>query len=538
MKRREFLEVTSLASAGALVGPTSGSLFGEFLQNAAARTFDPAAEHSIRELQTLMAAGQVTAVEVTQRYLDRIDTIDRRGPALNSVIEINPEALTIAAALDAERKGGKLRGPLHGVPVLIKDNIDTADRMRTTAGSLALAESIPTRDAFLVERLRASGAILLGKTNLSEWANFRSSRSTSGWSGRGGLTRNPYALDRNCCGSSSGSGAAVAANLCAVAIGTETDGSIVCPATTNGLVGLKPTLGLVSRSGIIPIAASQDTAGPMTRSVADTALLLGAIAGVDARDAITARSGSHVVADYATFLDPAGLKGARLGVMRNYFGFHAEVDRVMESALDAMKQAGAVVIDPANLPTKGRFDDAELEVLLFEFKDGLNKYLATLPASIRTRTLKDLIAFNEANKDREMPWFGQDLFIKAEAKGPLTTPAYVRARRRCVELSRTLGINAVMTKHRLDALIAPTGGPAWTTDLVNGDHYVGGSSTPAAVAGYPTITVPAGAISGLPVGLSFIGRPWTEGPLIRLAFAFEQATRARRLPRYLPAATA
>jgi amidase len=530
MKRREFLEVTSLAGASALFGPGVARLGAEAQ---AVTEFDPAREHSIRELQTLMTAGRLTAEAATRRYLDRIEAIDRHGPTLRSVIETNPDALAIAVTLDRERRDGRLRGPLHGVPVLIKDNIDTADRMRTSAGSLALADSTPSRDAFIVERLRAAGAIVLGKTNLSEWANFRSSKSTSGWSGRGGLTRNPYALDRNCCGSSSGSGAATAANLCAVAIGTETDGSIVCPATTNGLVGLKPTLGLVSRAGIIPIAASQDTAGPMTRTVTDTAILLGALTGVDPRDTVTTRSERRGSADYTSFLDAGGLRGARLGVMRNYFGFHVEVDRVMQESLDAMKRAGAVLVDPANLATKGRFDDAEFEVLLFEFKDGLNKYLATLPAGVKTRTLKDLIAFNEANREREMPWFGQELFIKAEAKGPLTTPAYVRARRTCVEQSRTLGINAVMTKHKLDALIAPTGGPAWMTDLVNGDHYVGGSSTPAAVAGYPSITVPAGFVSGLPIGLSLIGRPWTEGLLIKLAYAFEQATNARRPPQYL-----
>jgi amidase len=531
MKRRDFLEVTGLAGAGALV--SSGAALIGATDQAAPSAFDPAREHTIRELQALMTGGRLTALQATQHYLDRIDTVDRRGPALNSVIETNPDAPDIAATLDRERQSGRVRGPLHGIPVLIKDNIDTADRMRTSAGSLALGDSIAPRDAFLTERLRAAGAVILGKTNLSEWANFRSTRSTSGWSARGGLTRNPYILDRNCCGSSSGSGAAVAANLCAAAIGTETDGSIVCPATTNGLVGLKPTVGLISRSGIIPISASQDTAGPMTRTVADTALLLTAITGVDPRDPITARSQGRA-ADYATFLDAGGLKGARIGVMRNYFGFHDGVDRVMKDALAAMKDAGAVLVDPANLPTKGRFDDAELEVLLFEFRDGVNKYLAALSPAVRTRTLKDLIAFNDAHKDREMPWFGQELFVRAEAKGSLTAPAYVRARRTCVELSRTLGINAAMTKYRLDALLAPAGGPAWTTDLVNGDHYVGGSSTPAAVAGYPSITVPAGFVGGLPVGLSLIGRPWTEGPLIRMAYAFEQATKARTAPKYLP----
>jgi amidase len=527
MKRREFLEVTGLAGAGALMAP------GASLLASGAAPFDPAAEHTIADLRTLMESGGLTSVDLIDGYLERVANIDRSGPRLASIIELNPDARSIAANLDAERKSGRIRGPLHGVPILLKDNIDTGDRMATSAGSLALAESRAARDAFLVERLRAAGAVILGKTNLSEWANFRSTRSTSGWSARGGLTRNPYVLDRNCCGSSSGSGAAVAANLCAAAIGTETDGSIVCPATTNGLVGLKPTVGLVSRSGIIPVAASQDTAGPMTRTVADTAIVLSVIAGADPRDPATARSPDQRAADYTTFLDPNGLKGVRLGVMRNYFGFHDEVDRVMEQALDALRHAGAVIVDPANLPTKGKFDDAELEVLLFEFKDGLNKYLATLPPSIRTRSLKDLIAFNEEHRERELRWFGQELFHRAERKGPLTAPAYVRARRACVQLSRSLGINAVMTKHRLDALVAPTGGPAWTSDLVNGDHYTGGSSTPAAVAGYPNITAPAGFVGALPVGISFVGRPWTEGPLLRYAYAFEQATKARKTPTYL-----
>jgi amidase len=448
------------------------------------------------------------------------------------VIELNPDALAIADELDRERAAKGPRGPLHGIPILVKDNIDTADRMRTSAGSLALAEWTPPNDAFLVTRLRAAGAVILGKTNLSEWANFRSMRSTSGWSGRGGLTRNPYALDRNACGSSTGSGVAVAANLCAAAIGTETDGSIVCPSTANGIVGLKPTLGLVSRSGVIPIAASQDTAGPMARTVADAAAVLSALTGVDPRDPATKVSGTRIVRDYAATLDSGALQGVRLGVMRNFFGFHDGVDRVIGEALAAMKDAGGVLIDPANLPTKGKFDDAELEVLLYEFKDGVNTYLGARPSASGVRSLRDLIEFNAANASREMPWFGQELFERAEKKGPLTSPAYLKARRACVQQSRTLGLDAVMTKHRLDALVSPTGGPAWLTDLVNGDHFGGGSSTPAAVAGYPSITVPAGFIHGLPIGISFTGRPWSDAKLLGIAYAFEQATKLRRPPTY------
>ena len=525
MDRRAFLALTALATS---------------LQPATTHAQPPASttlpaqegdEPSIRELQAAMQDGSLTARALTGRYLDRIERLDRSGPALRSVIEINPDALRLAEESDRERKEKGPRGPLHGIPILLKDNIDTADRMRTTAGSLALAEWTPPRDAFLVERLRAAGAIILGKTNLSEWANFRSTRSTSGWSARGGLTRNPYALDRNPCGSSSGSGVAVAANLCAAAIGTETDGSIVCPSTVNGIVGIKPTVGLVSRSGIIPIAASQDTAGPMARSVADAAIVLAAIAGSDHRDPATRESTTRM-ADYTNALDPGGLKGARIGVMRNYFGFSPQVDALMEAALDAMRQAGAVLIDPADLPTKGRFDDPEFEVLLYEFKDGLNRYLAALPESAPARSLADLIAWNERNRDREMPWFGQEIFEMAEKKGPLTSAPYRRARQQCLRLTRTEGFDVLFAKHRLDAIVAPTGSPAWMTDLVNGDHYIGGSSSPAAVAGYPNITVPAGFVHGLPVGISFMGRAWSEATLIRVAYAFEQATKHRRPPTF------
>jgi amidase len=450
------------------------------------------------------------------------------------VIELNPDSLSIAEALDAERGAGKLRGPLHGIPVLLKDNIDTADRMATSAGSLALASSIASQDATVARRLREAGAVILGKTNLSEWANFRSTRSSSGWSGRGGQTKNPYVLDRNPCGSSSGSAAAIAANFAAIAVGTETDGSIVCPANNCGLVGIKPTVGLVSRAGIIPISATQDTAGPMTRTVADAAHLLNALQGTDPRDPATRALATRPKQDFAAALVTGGLRGARLGVARNFFGFSAAVDAQLEEALAALKSEGAVLVDPANFPTAGQFDDAEFEVLLYEFKDGLNAYLAGLGSRAMHKNLADLIAFNEREKEREMPFFGQEIFLRANEKGPLTTIAYRNALARCRRLSRRQGIDALVAKHRLDAIIAPTGGPAWTTDHLNGDHFTGGSSTPAAVAGYPAITVPAGAVAGLPIGLSFFGPAWSELKLIRLAYVFEQATRHRRPPGFQP----
>ena len=423
---------------------------------------------------------------------------------------------------------------LHGIPVLIKDNIDTADRMMTTAGSLALLGSKPAKDSFVAEKLRAAGAVILGKTNLSEWANIRSSHSTSGWSGRGGLTKNPYALDRNPCGSSSGSGAGVSANLCAAAIGTETDGSIVCPSSSNGIAGIKPTVGLVSRSGIIPISHSQDGAGPMCRTVRDAAIMLGALTGVDPRDSFTANSQGKFSTDYAQFCDPAGLKGARIGVARKYFGFNDAVDALMEQSLDVLKQQGATVIDPADIETLGKFDKSELLVFLYELKADLNSYLAALGPNAPVKTLKDIIDFNERNRQKEMPYFGQDLFLKAEAKGPLTEKPYLDALENNHQLARTEGIDATMDKYHLDAIVAPTGGPAWLTDLVNGDHVAGGSSNAAAVAGYPNINVTAGFISGLPIGISFFGRAWSEPTLIRLAYAFEQATKARQAPRFLP----
>jgi amidase len=497
-------------------------------------------EATIAGLQQRMQSGQETARSLVEKYLARIDAIDKSGPALRSVIEVNPEALAIADRLDAERKSRGPRGPLHGIPILLKDNIATADRMMTTAGSLALAGATPPKDAFLVNRLREAGAVILGKTNLSEWANFRSTHSTSGWSGRGGLTKNPYALDRNPSGSSSGSGAAVAANLSAAAVGTETDGSIVSPSNNNGLVGIKPTLGLVSRSGIVPIAHSQDTAGPMARSVADAAALLGAMSGADADDPATKDSDRRGLRDYTKALDANGLKGARIGVVRNrLFGYSPAADQIAEAAIADMKKEGAVIVDPANIPTLGKFDDTENDVLQFEFKADLDKYLAWLGPAAPVHSLKDVIAFNDAHKDREMPYFDQEIMLQAEKRGPLTSAKYKAALLKNHQMSRALGIDAVMTKYQLDALVAPTGGPAWMTDLVNGDSGTTGApppSTVTSVAGYPHITVPAGFFRGLPVGVSFFGRAWSEPTLITLAYAYEQATKHRRPPTFAPTA--
>jgi amidase len=539
MKRRDFLQRSALASALAITKPVLatakpdadvGDPLGQYRETF---EFD---ELTIAELQDGMKSGKLSARSIAGKYLERIEDIDKGGPAINSVIEINPDAMAIAESLDRERKEKGARGPLHGIPILIKDNIDTADRMMTTAGSLALLGSTPTRDAFVAHRLRQAGAVILGKTNLSEWANFRSNHSSSGWSGRGGQTRNPYVLDRNPCGSSSGSGAAAAANLCAATIGTETDGSIVCPSSTNSLVGIKPTLGLVSRSGIIPIAHSQDTAGPMTRTVADAAVLLGALTGIDPRDSATRSSQGKTHSDYTGFLYKDGLRGARIGVARAYFSFNDQVDKRMEELIGEIKKLGAVVIDPADIPTKGKFDDSEFEVLLYEFKAGLNTYLAGLGPRAPVHTLKDIIEFNEKNRAKEMPYFGQDIFIKAEGKGRLTDRKYRQALRRNQLLSRSQGIDLVMDKHRLDALIAPTGGPAWPTDWINGDHFSGGYSSPSAVAGYPHITVPAGHSYGLPFGISFFGTAYSEPKLIKYAYAFEQATKVRQPPRFLPTA--
>ncbi|HYK02559.1 MAG TPA: amidase [Thermoanaerobaculia bacterium] len=523
LDRRHFLTLTGLATAASFARPLE-----LFAQNVDLE------ELTISAMQEGMRGGSLTARRLTELYLARIEAMDKRGPAVNAMVELNPDALAIADGLDRERRAGRTRGLMHGIPIVIKDNIDTADRMRTTAGSLALAESIALRDAHVVTRLREAGAVILGKTNLSEWANFRSTHSSSGWSGRGGLTRNPYALNRNACGSSTGSGAAVAASFAAVGVGTETDGSVVCPSSSSGLVGLKPTVGLVSRSGIIPISHSQDTAGPMARTVTDAAILLGAMTGIDSLDAVTLESRGHVAADYTRFLDANGLRGARIGVARKSFGFSDAVDRVMTESIEAIRNLGATIVDPADLETQGKFDDSEFEVLLYEFKAGLNAYLAGLAPNVKPRTLADLIQFNIEHREQEMPYFGQEIFEMAQKKGPLTDAAYWKALAKNHRLARAEGIDATMKKHKLDAVIAPTGGPAWTTDLINGDHYTGGYSSASAVAGYPHITVPAGFVQGLPVGISFFAGAWSEGTLLKYAYAFEQATKARKPPRFLP----
>jgi len=534
--RRNFLSSTLQVGAASLAFPAFSHVAHA---DAANSTGDVTPfeldEITVAELQEGMRSGKFTSRGLAERYLARIAEIDKAGPSLNSVIELNPEVLGIADRLDAERKSKGPRGPLHGIPVLIKDNIGTADRMRTTAGSLALADFTPAHDSAVARRLRQAGALILGKTNLSEWANFRSSHSSSGWSGRGGQTRNPYATDRNPCGSSSGSGAGVSANLCAIAVGTETDGSIVCPSSANGVVGIKPTVGLVSRAGIIPVSHNQDTAGPMCRTVADAATLLGALAGADAADSATAASSGKIPADYTRFLDPRGLHGARIGVLRNTFDFGECVAPVFKSALDAMRDAGAELLD-IEIASLGKLDESEGIGLLYDFKADLNAYLAAAGPKILVSSLKELIAFNERNRDKEMPYFGQDLFEKAEAKGPLTEKAYLDALAKNHRLARTEGIDAAMDKNKLDAIVAPTAGPAWLTDHIDGDHDTGGTSSLAAVAGYPNIHVPAGFVFGMPVGVSFFGRAWSEPQLIRIAYSFEQATRARKPPRFLPTA--
>jgi amidase len=481
-----------------------------------------------------MVSGKASAVSLATEYLQRIAELDQQGPQLKSVLEINPDALTIAAALDEERNTTGPRGPLHGIPVLIKDNIDTHDRMMTTAGSLALFGSIAPQDSYVAKKLREAGAVILGKANLSEWANFRGDRSSSGWSGRGGQTKNPYALDRNPSGSSSGSAVAVSANLCAVAVGTETNGSIMSPSTVCGVVGLKPTVGLISRAGIIPISQTQDTAGPMARSVRDAAILLGALTGNDPRDAVTAASIGRSHRDYTQFLDANGLRGARLGVARRYFPPGAITGKRIEAAIEEMKRQGAIIVDSADGNSLGNSGSASSEVLHYEFKAGVNAYLASLGSGAPVRTLQEVIEFNERNKDKELSWFGQEIMIRAQEKGPLTEKSYLDALEKCRRLSRVEGIDAVMDKHQLDCLIAPSGGPAGMTDLIYGNaNGIGGSSSPAAVAGYPNITVPAGDVFGLPFGISFFGRAYSEPTLFKLAFAFEQATKARKSPKFL-----
>lgn len=537
MKRREWIQLGSMGLATASLAPFSncrprgggaqqragelGTVADDFLFN----------EITVEALQGKMADGSETAVSIAGRYLQRIAALDRSGPGLNAVIEINPDALSIAAALDRERTEGKCRGPLHGIPVMIKDNIDTADKMQTTAGSLALVGSIARQDSQVVKKLREAGAVILAKTNLSEWANFRGHRSTSGWSSRGGQTRNPYVLNRNPCGSSSGSAVAVSANLCVLAIGTETNGSIVCPSSVNGIVGIKPTVGLIGRSGIIPISDTQDTAGPMARTVRDAAVLLGALAGVDARDDKTQASEGKSHSNYLPFLKDDGLKGVRIGVGRGFMGFSEQVDLLMEEALGLMEGQGAELVEVDGRVASGGGGDS-FTIMLYEFKHGLNRYLAALDEKVQVRNLADVISFNSDHAKEVMPFFQQEILEMAEGKGDLQSGEYLEALDRSLKGAREEGIDRVMDEHQLDAMVAPTGGPAWVTDLVLGDRHGGGSSSPASRAGYPNVTVPMGAVHGLPVGLSFFGRAWSEPVLLKVAYAYEMASRKRRVPTF------
>jgi amidase len=521
MNRRNFVLTSAVASLAASAAV-----------RAAAPGAPASAELSLADIAAAFAQGHLTSVELTQTYLTRIDDMNMRGPNLHAVIETNPKALDIATALDAERKSSKVRGPLHGVPVLIKDNIETADPMMTTAGSTALEGWYAPADAPLIARLRAAGAVILGKTNMSEWANFRSTHSVSGWSGRGGQCRNPYALSRTPSGSSSGSAVATAANLCAVAVGSETDGSIVSPASICGLVGIKPTVGLVSRRGIVPISHSQDTAGPIARSVRDAAIMLGVMSGIDPKDPASAAAAGHFETDYLRYLDDAGLKGARLGIARNFFADSAPMTRFLDQQVAILKAAGALIVDPADLVLPDPIGDAELQVLLYEFKADLNIYFSRLSSSFPVHTLADLIRFNEAHAADELPVFDQELLRTADAKGGLDDAAYTKARTACVEATRSNGIDKLIADHQLDAIVTLTSGPAGLIDSINGDYGNGGCSTPAAIAGYPHITVPAGLRGGLPVGLSFFGAAFSEGKLLRLASGFEHAAQARVAPQF------
>jgi amidase len=526
--RREFL---ATATAGSAIAQTSCKYIPAAPNSSVPPEFE-LDEISLTQLADGLARGQWTSARLVELYAARIEAIDRNGPQLGAVLALNPDAGAIARSLDQERKNGRLRGPLHGIPILVKDNIETRDPVSTTAGSLALADWRAPQDAFVAARLREAGVIILGKSNLSEWANYRSTHSTSGWSGRGGQTKCPYALDRNPSGSSSGSGAGTSANLCAAAIGSETDGSVTAPSSINGICGIKPTVGLVSRSGIVPISASQDTAGPMARTVRDVAILLSAMTGVDPQDPATAASQGKFAPDYTRFLDPNGLRGARLGIARKFFANNAPLDAFLSGCVDALKKAGAEVVDPADIATFDQIAAPEGIVLSHEFKDGINRYLSRLPASAPARTLKDLIAFNEKYRDREMPFFAQELFVQSEARGPLTDPAYIKARADCVRLSRQQGIDALLAQYKLDAIVSLTSGPACFTDHINGDQDTGGCTTPAAVAGYPHITVPAGFYMGLPIGLSFFGAAWSEPALFKLAYGWEQHMNARRKPAF------
>jgi len=534
VSRREFLGYTAASGAAATAATVASAAPAVAAQAHGGVPHFKWEEATIAELQAAMAAGRLTSRELTRAYLQRIRRIDHSGIQLNSVVEVNPDALEIAAELDRERRNGRVRGPLHGIPILVKDNYATRDRMETTAGSLALLGSRVPRDAFVIRRLRRAGAVILGKLNLSEWANFRSLQSSSGWSARAGQCLSPYVLDHNPCGSSSGSGTAIAASLAAASLGTETDGSIVCPSSHNALVGIKPTLGLTSRSGVVPIAHSQDVTGPMARTVADAATVLGPMTGVDPRDPATADSRGHAFGDYRRFLDPDGLRGARIGVWREgVFGVSPEADAIADAAIGELSRLGATVVDPADIPNVADVFGPEFTVLLFEFKADIAAYLAELERT-SMRTLADLIAFNDANAEQELRWFGQEIFLLAEETTGLDDPAYLEALRTSKRLAQE-GIDGTLDRLDLDAIVSLTNSPPWTTDLVNGDHFLTASSTPAAVAGYPNITVPAGFSFGeLPVGINFIGRRWGEPTLIKLAHGFEQGTRVRHAPRFLP----
>jgi amidase len=533
LSRREFLRAGGFLAAGMTMGP----LLGGCASSGGPGPAFSVEETTIAELQAAMQAGRISAVSLAEVYLARIQALDRTGPTLRAVQEINPDALAIAAALDRERKAGRVRGPLHGIPVLIKDNIATADRMETTAGALALVGAKPRQDSTIARRLRDAGAVILGKASMSEWAYFKSAPGSSGWSARNGQSRNPYALDRSPCGSSSGSAIAVAANLVTVAIGTETDGSIVCPSGVNGVVGIKPTVGLTSRAGVIPISATQDTVGPFGRTVGDAATVLGALVGVDPRDPATSASADRSQADYTRFLDPDGLRGARIGVPRDgYFGYSPKADAVADQAIAAMQERGAVIVDQVKIPNFDRaaLTASEITVFLYEFKAGVNAYLADLAPGGRVRTLEDIVEFNRQNAAENLPYFGQEWLERAQAKGALTEPEYLEALEKCRRLAGPEGLDAAMAQNQLDALVAPTTTPAWTIDLVNGDAIRGASAKSAALAGYPLISVPAGSAMGLPVGITFMGRAWSEPTLLKLAYAFEQATKARRPPQYRP----
>lgn len=532
--RRDFLRTGGMFAAGVGLGPLlSGCATGGAPRASAGGV--NVEEITVVELQAAMKDGRLTSASLVELYLERIQALDRTGPTLRAVQEINPDALAIARSLDQERLSGRVRGPLHGIPVLLKDNIATADKMETTAGALALVGARPREDSTIAARMRAAGVVILGKASLSEWAYFKSAPGSSGWSARNGQSKNPYALDRTPCGSSSGSAIAVAANLVTVAIGTETDGSIICPSGVNGVVGIKPTVGLTSRAGVIPISATQDTIGPFGRTVADAAALLGAMTGVDPRDAATQASAGKAETDYTRFLNPGGLKGVRVGVPRDgYFGYSQRADAAANQAIAVMREQGATIVDPVKIPNFDRaaLTASEITVFLYELKAGVNAYLAGLQPGAKVRTLEDVIEFNKKNPAENLPYFGQEWLERSQAKGSLTEPEYLEALAKCKRLGGTEGFDVIMEQERLDVLVAPTTTPAWTIDLVNGDTFRGSSAKSAALAGYPLISVPSGFTMGLPLGITFMGRAWSEPRLINIAYAYEQATKARRPPQY------